>query len=539
MDYNINFKYKSGGGTASSGMSAITGMRQKAIQASQKQGATGTLRPDDSTKKLIDTNIKLSTNILKLNQSVTMLTAVMKNRGGGIGGGGGGNAPAPQGNGGLGSVGAALGYVGVPVALAGFAVQKINQIGNAYIEKVSQQKGTVGVGGFRTKRVGAYLGPEVSQAYKAHRMAGGRFTGELDPMALKMGTIFGLGAEEVGAQSGVMSRFGKSYSAIAGTGAAAGIETELPKFMQAISSELEDAVKNGVNASNMSSDIGEELAGLTQNTRNNSVEMALNIIGKTRASKESAAKGQIGGMESLMTWKAGQTKLMEQFASEDRGSFVNNLQKQGLITEDEAKRLITGDINKGGAVNEQFIRENVGQGGYTALVRDQITGMSGAESARLSMKEVQKIWGGGTQAFRQWNAMYPGMGGEMNQNELMTVWKTAAQDPKKFDKKVGEEKLKKQFSDVDKTAPMLGVQKAQMMDELLYKYGNSFASASLKMEKELIKLADTIAKTAIPAIQKAFGGKFGKASKEELEAVKKTMKETPMWTWGDDSTIGL
>jgi len=539
MDYNINFKYKSGGGTASSGMGAIAGMRQKAIQASTKQGAVNTLRPDDNARKLIDTNIKLSTNILKLNQSVTMLNATIKNRGlGGGGGGGGGVAPGPQGNTGLGSVGAALGYVGVPVALAGFAVQKINQIGNAYIEKVSQQKGTVGVGGFRTERVGAYLGPEVSAAYKAHRMAGGKFNGELDSMALKMGTIYGLGAEEVGAQSGAMSRFGKSYSAIAGTGAAAGIETELPKFMQAISGELEDAVKNGVNASNMSSDIGEEVARLTQNTRNNSVEMALNIIGKTRASKESAAKGQIGGMESLMTWKAGQTKLMEQFASEDRGSLVNNLQKQGLITEDEAKRMRTGDINKGGAIDEQFIRNTIGQGGYSALVRDQITGMSGAESARLSMKKKKKVWGGGTQAFRQWNAMYPSMGGDMSQNELMTVWKTA-QDPKKFDKKMGEEKLQKQFAAVEETAPMLGVQKAQMMDELLYKYGSSFASASLKMEKELIKLADTIAGTAIPVIQKAFGGKIGQASKKELEATKKTMKETPTWTWGDDNSLGL
>lgn len=541
MDYNINFKYKSGGGTASSGMGAIAGMRQKAIQASTKQGAVNTLRPDDNARKLIDTNIKLSTNILKLNQSVTMLNATIKNRGlsgGGGGGGGGGVAPGPQGNTGLGSVGAALGYVGVPVALAGFAVQKINQIGNAYIEKVSQQKGTVGVGGFRTERVGAYLGPEVSAAYKAHRMAGGKFNGELDSMALKMGTIYGLGAEEVGAQSGAMSRFGKSYSAIAGTGVAAGIETELPKFMQAISGELEDAVKNGVNASNMSSDIGEEVARLTQNTRNNSVEMAMNIIGKTRASKESAAKGQIGGMESLMTWKAGQTKLMEQFASEDRGSLVNNLQEQGLITEDEAKKMRTGDINKGGAVNEQFIRNTIGQGGYSALVRDQITGMSGAESARLSMKEVQKVWGGGTQAFRQWNAMYPSMGGDMSQNELMTVWKTA-QDPKKFDKKVGEEKLQKKFKEVEGSAPLLGVQKAQMMDELLYKYGSSFASASLKMEKELIKLADTIAGTAIPAIQKAFGGKIGQASKKELEATRKTMKETPTWTWGDDNSLGL
>jgi len=539
MEYNINFKYKSGGGTASSGMGAVTSARQRAIQASQRSAQVGTVKPDENSRKLVDSNIKLTTSILKLNQSVTMLTAVMKNRP--VGGGGGGTAPVlggNSGNSGLGSVGAALGFVGVPVALAGFAVQKINQIGNAYIEKVSQQKGTVGIGGFRTERVGAYLGPEVSQAYKAHRMATGKFKGDIDPLALKMGTIYGLSAEEVGRQSGQMARFGQSYGGIAGIGASAGIETELPRFTQAIASELEEAVKKGINASDMTSDIGEEVAKLTANTRTQSVEMALNIIGKTKSTKESAAKGQISGMESLMTWKAGESKLMEQLQGKERNNLISKLEEQGLLEKGEADKLRTGDVSKGGAINSQYIRQVIGQGGYSSLVRDTISGMSGGESARRSMLEVQKVWGTGTKAFRQWNAMYPSMGGDLEQNEVLAMWKTA-QDPRKFDKVVGGEKIKKQFAAVEETAPMLGVQKAQMMDDLLYKYGNSFATASLKMEKELIRMADALAKTAIPAIEKAFGGKLGQASKAEKEAARKTMKETPSWTWGDDNSLGL
>lgn len=541
MEYNINFKYKSGGGTASSGMGAVTSARQRAIQASQRSAQVGTVKPDENSRKLVDSNIKLTTSILKLNQSVTMLTAVMKNRPVGGGGGGGGTAPVlggNSGNSGLGSVGAALGFVGVPVALAGFAVQKINQIGNAYIEKVSQQKGTVGIGGFRTERVGAYLGPEVSQAYKAHRMAAGKFKGDIDPLALKMGTIYGLSAEEVGRQSGQMARFGQSYGGIAGIGASAGIETELPRFTQAIASELEEAVKKGINASDMTSDIGEEVAKLTANTRTQSVEMALNIIGKTKSTKESAAKGQISGMESLMTWKAGESKLMEQLQGKEKNNLISKLEEQGLLEKGEADKLRTGDVSKGGAINSQYIRQVIGQGGYSSLVRDTVSGMSGGESARRSMLEVQKVWGTGTKAFRQWNAMYPSMGGDLEQNEVLAMWKTA-QDPRKFDKVVGGEKIKKQFAAVEKTAPMLGVQKAQMMDDLLYKYGNSFATASLKMEKELIRMADALAKTAIPAIEKAFGGKLGQASKAEKEAARKKMKETPSWTWGDDNSLGL
>lgn len=565
MEYNINFKYKSGGGTASSGMGAVTSARQRAIQASQRSAQVGTVKPDENSRKLVDSNIKLTTSILKLNQSVTMLTAVMKNRP--VGGGGGGVGTAPilggnSGNSGLGSVGAALGYVGVPVALAGFAVQKINQIGNAYIEKVSQQKGTVGVGGFRTERVGAYLGPEVSAGMKSYGMATGKFADEkyisgykknketgkreavydfkqnLDPMAVKVGTIYGLSAEEVGRQSGQMARFGQSYGGIAGIGASAGIETELPRFTQAIASELEEAVKKGINASDMTSDIGEEVAKLTANTRTQSVEMALNIIGKTKSTKESAAKGQISGMESLMTWKAGESKLMEQLQGKEKNNLISKLEEQGLLEKGEADKLRTGDVSKGGAINSQYIRQVIGQGGYSSLVRDTVSGMSGGESARRSMLEVQKVWGTGTKAFRQWNAMYPSMGGDLEQNEVLAMWKTA-QDPRKFDKVVGGEKIKKQFAAVEKTAPMLGVQKAQMMDDLLYKYGNSFATASLKMEKELIRMADALAKTAIPAIEKAFGGKLGQASKAEKEAARKKMKETPSWTWGDDNSLGL
>ena len=78
-----------------------------------------------------------------------------------------------------------------------------------------------------------------------------------------------------------------------------------------------------------------------------------------------------------------------------------------------------------------------------------------------------------------------------------------------------------------------------MMDDLLYEHGNSFASASLKMEKELIRMADALAEIAIPAIEKAFGGKLGQASEAEKEAARKKMKETPSWTWGDDNSLGL
>ena len=517
MDYNINFKYKSGGGTASSGMGAIAG-RNKAIQASQKQAGAGqTLRPDtSSSKRLIDSNVKLSTNILKLNQSITLLTAAVR-KGGGVGGGRPAPAGGPTGGGGsgLGSVGAAAGYLGIPIALAGFAASKISQVGNAYIEKVSQQKGSVGIGGFRTQRKGAYMAPEVSGAIKAHRMAAGTFGGNVDPMAFKFGTVFGQSAEQAGRESGTMARYGGDYGRAIKTGAGSGIQTDLPKFMSAIAGEMEEAVKRGVNSSDLADDIGGNLASITSNTQTKSVEMAMSIVGKTRGTKEAAARGQISGIDSLMTWKAGESKLMQQFGSEDRGKMLEQLQKKGLITAEETKKLGTGKVSA------ESIRQTIGQGGYTSLVRDKIESMSGPESARRSMMETQKTWGSGVKGFRRWNAMNPGMGGNLSQSEGLALFQSA-KDPRKF-----EEQFKKNatidnmFKKTEDSAPMLGVKRQQQLDDLLYKRGNNFAKASFKMEKAMIKLADTLSGTVLDALNKVSkmgGGRTKSVSKSADEA---------------------
>ena len=518
MDYNINVKYKPGGATGGAlGISGIA--RQKAIQAG-KTG--GTLRPDDSAsaKKLIDTNIKLTTSILKLNQSITLLTGTIKSRGG-LGGGPGVNGGTPMvgGTSGIGSIGAAAGYIGIPLAIAGFAIQKINQIGSAYIDKVSQQKGTVGVGGFHTGRKGSYLSPEVGAAYKAYRMASGSFKGDVDPMAFKMGTIFGLSPDEVGREAGIMKRYGNNYGDIAAIGAGSGIQTDLPRFMSGIAAELEEAVKNGVNNSSISSDIADEMASLTNKTQTKSVEMAFNIVNKGKGYQSSAAKGQIGDINSLMTWKAGQSRVMDGLNSLDRGTMINQWKTKGIIDDKEAEMLMRGDQKNGGMINESFIRNTLGQGGLSAITRDTISNMSGAESVRRSMLEVQKRWGTGAKAFRQWNAINSQTGGAYEQNDLLAIWNNAYDFDSSDKKTRGNKILNNKYDDTDNSAPLLGVKKQQMFDDLLYKHGAAFADASLKMERELINMVDTIAEKVIPAFKEIANYSSGKKSIKKIGKV--------------------
>jgi len=217
MDYNINFKYKSGGGTAGSGMGAVGGMRSKAIQASTKQGVTGTTRPDDSAKKLIDTNIKLSTNILKLNQSVTMLTATIKNRG--LGNPSSPSSPSSPGNDKKG-----YSFMGIAGAaslggISGFLISKIGQIGDAYMQRASMQRGSSGIGGFKTSGVGNYMANDISAMNKAYRMASGDFSNINDLVPLKRRGLsdeeqkefMDLASSSFKTREGVLSGNGRDY----------------------------------------------------------------------------------------------------------------------------------------------------------------------------------------------------------------------------------------------------------------------------------------------------------------------------------------
>jgi len=539
MDYNINIKHKSSGGSGSSPspLGASGGMRQKAIQASQKQGS---LSPDSASKKLIDSTVKLSTNILKLNQSVTMLTAVIKSRG--LGGGGGGNTPIrDQGNGGIGAVGSALGYVGVPVALAGFAVSKINQVGNAYIEKVSQQKGTVGIAGMSYNRRGAYMGPEVSSGKKAHLMASGSFKGNIDDRAFKVGTIFGDSAETVGSQSGAISRYTGSdygYGKIAEQGLGSGIQTDLPKFMAGVVAEMEDSVKNGVNASSLSTDIGQEVSSLTSHTQTKSVDMALNMINKFKGTKDSASMGKISGVNELFAWKSGQDKLMSGLNDTSivdkktgltaKDKTINSWAEQGLIDPEMASQLKA----QKGNMDMEGLRKIVGQSGVSMLTKDTISGMGTAEGLRANMGQWQKQFGTGSQAMAIAHNIYSQNGGDMDVKQFGASWQNS-KDPKLADlTEKGKKILNEKFNKTEGSTAMMGLKKTQMMDDLLYEHGKSFADTTIAMEKALISLADTLAETVIPLIKKVSGGKvYTPAEKKRLEDSYDTR-----WT---DVSIGL
>jgi len=513
MDYNINFKYKSGGGTASSGMGAIGGMRSKAIQASTKQGATGTLRPDDSAKKLIDTNIKLSTNILKLNQSVTMLTATIKNRGmgsgGGSGGSGGGGSSDSSGHS-IGMIGAGIGMgVGVAAGITGFAVQKINQIGNAYIEKVSQQKGSVGVGGFRYGQ-GMYNATEMGEGMKAFGMASGEFADETytyrdkknkqqtaftirpDESAIQMGNIYGLSAAETLGQAGTFQRAGADYSQAVNRGAGAGLESELPAFAATLASTLEDAIKSGLDTSDMRKDLSGTLLNLVKNAPGMSVEGAMTVARSGAGTKKSGAAGQVVDVKGLLGWKVGQRKALEDINT--------SAGLQSILDE--------GIIDKGQAENLNKIKQN-------RKITEADLYKEGVNASFLTQRSIEKMQDTdyATEVYKQGREEFKGLKtGEMSQimqytgSENAMLYKSITNPVKDMSatEKKGKELNRKKSAKVTKGIAGQGVSLERSRENLLLNEGQPFAEKTMELNKIFTTMATKAAPGVVAGMNKVF-----------------------------------
>ena len=157
MDHNIRIKAEGLGKQGS-------GLKQKLLQTkkntSSNTGATAQIGRD-TIANLKSLNSSINKLISSNNELAKAVSGMRAGRGGGGVGSGVGAAAGRAGArfGGFGGIGATI----PGIAAIGFAIQKINQIGSAYIEKTSQQLQSVGVAGFRRSR-GMYLAGQACKA---------------------------------------------------------------------------------------------------------------------------------------------------------------------------------------------------------------------------------------------------------------------------------------------------------------------------------------------------------------------------------------
>jgi hypothetical protein len=515
MDYRIKFKYE---GAA---MQKAGAVRQKVIQAqreaSKRAGVTGR-----SDTQLISSIKSLTSGIQKLITSNKDLENTLKRTGGGFGAGGPGPT-TPQGGAGfrrfMGFKGAAASIPGI--AAVGFAIQKINQIGNAFIEKAGMQARNVGMAGFRVGQ-GMYTAAEMGGGMRAYARATGRFAQGVTPQQTRgitgLGGFLGMEAPEVLGQAGIYKRAGFDYTRTARQAAGMGIESELPTLLAGIASELEEAVKNGINTSDMSKDLGKEVASLTMRTAGQSVDAALNTIRGFRGVKGAVSKGKIGGLEELYATRATRNIMLKKIGGEGRGAQTEKYVKEGLMTESERQQFL---VNKPETFED--IQKVMGPKGALMLQKAIAERTSTAMLQKGTMQEMQKQFGTDIGGKRTLMAIAGQMNFSGSQAQRLTLWDEAmGKAPAGDIEDKGAAILKKGMAAVETSKAAMAKKREISRENIVFKYGDSFAETSLKMEKALINIADKTAPFVTGSIETL--GNVALAASEGLNAVAKSAK---------------
>lgn len=513
MDYNIKVKYDGAG-------KQFASARQRVIQAQKAAEKKGTTTPIganrdllNSIQKLIDSNKKLERAILKIS-------------GTGLGGGGGGGSSGLANSGsGIGRIGAGIGMgVGGGIAAIGFAIQKINQVGNAYIQLAGQQIGTVGMGGFRTGR-GVYGSAEMGAGMAAYAKGTGKFARGPARMVHKtyrdeknilrtrsgykfspgvdvdtenmrairnIGAVYGMSASEVYGQAGTFKRAGGDYAKAAAIATDAGIQSDMPILLSGMANILEEAIRNGLDTSEMSKDLEKGFLSLTRFSPTKSVESAMSIVKTFRSVSGQVAAGKFGSYEGMKAAQASRNILMRNLGNE---KYVQNLLQKGIISEDQAKKI--QGMGKGATYTQ--LQKTIGNAGALSLLTHTASTAKDAEILKESMRITQGQFGSSTEAKQKAYFVYKGLGGVLQQQQYYTAWDEAKSPELKYNKAKGMKTIKTDARATLGSSAGMAKAKMQMEEGMLLKHGPKFAEVSFLLEKNLLSLAEG----AVPYLGKA------------------------------------
>ena len=523
-DYNIKFSYKGMGKAASNTRKKVI---QSQKQAEKKGGGSGDRASVASIKAL--------------NSSITKLIASNKDLANAMRGQRPGSSPSSSGGGGRGGGGGGIKSGGIAsLGMAGFVIQKINQVGNAYIQKAAEQKGNVGTAGFRYGK-GMYTGTEMGAGMKSYAQKSGEFSGGIgwgvvrdsykneagevipaksghklskskmtkaNKSALNVGGIFGLSSSETLGQAGTFKRSGANYGQAANMAAGAGIQTEIPMLLSGMSSIMEEAITKGLDASDFSKDLGKEIIAFATLDGKKNVGAALSAMKAFSGTKQQVGEGKLSGFAGVYTARAGRKMLNKRITGAGGEAYMKKAVKSGHLTKKDAEKVKALGPN----ATQEEIQNAVGLTTYMGLeerfVRQQSDVKMGVAAAAEYQNERGKKSKGSPTDMYHFRKMTNGAFGDAEQNER--YYKAAEKQRRgevvDWDEvgKKGEKSLKIRGAAVKHSSSAFAVGQQNRRDNVLLSKGGSFAVTSLKLEKSLLKLAKEGADPALVAV-KAFG----------------------------------
>jgi len=478
MDFNIKVKAEGIGKQAGA-------TRKQAIQASKSADS------NQSLNKNLNINKELINVLTKLIQSNKSLENTIKKNmgrpgGGGSGGGGTGTGLGPN----VGGIGASIPFLGAAIATAGFAIMKTKQIGQAYIDLTSQQIGNVGLGGFR-QGAGVYKSAEMGGGMAEYARKRGLFSSGVNVnsrdlrTARSMGAVYGLSAGEVMGQAGTFQRLGMNYSQTAGKLSAGGIQSDLPIIMASFSDILEQAIKDGLDASDMNKNFSENIVKMINLTPGKSADAVMNMVRSFQSVQQGVSRGQMGSLEAMYTAQSSRGMLMENLKNPE---YIKKLSGQGLISEQQAGKL----AGFNGNASYQDLVKAIGPAAAQLLTQNVTATSNPANLMQETIRGVQKQWGTGPEAMQRFIMAAQQQGWSLSPQQIPIAWQSAMGANPELSAEKGLAGLGKREKGVLGSQSGMGIRQTQMREADVIKYGLPFAEASLEAEKALRTMVGSI-----------------------------------------------
>jgi hypothetical protein len=335
----------------------------KKIASAQAQERKNILREASSRQM----QIRAMRDLSRALRDNTVAVKSMPRGGGGVGGGAGG---------GIGGIGASVPIVGAFVGALGYITQQVMRVGRANIEKRMEQMSTAGITGgvlrdslsqtMSIAQSGQYLR---ERAISAGRYAQGRpWQYQEGPTAAMLyGSTFGQAPQEVARTVGLLDvstggQGERAFERIADQLVSGGVETEMPAVIGAITDVMEEAVREGVNNSDMASDMAKEVSLLTAGASNRQARAALQTIQNMMTVQKSVAGGEFSSVaqyrmyrsaEKMLSRKGVQEKLIQSGYFTEQTDFENLDYTQKRVAVQYLSQQRAGDVR------EQYVRDIV------------------------------------------------------------------------------------------------------------------------------------------------------------------------------------
>lgn len=304
--------------------------------------------------------------------------------------------------------------------LIGGAMLKTFQQASAYRSAVSDQASTIGIAGLQTNALSSAFDIAGSGAFlKSAKVSSGNL-GLLDGVSSdQLSRIsnyklkYGAGNEDVGSLVGVAGGVG-GFDRMMDMANRTGAGTQTQEFMNEMKSVLEQAVKDGMDESEVASisqDLGNSIAKFNIGNKNNTIELAVRMAKSMKSIRDNVASGDISDPAAYKM-----AVISKQMLESVDQATIDEFKKQGVYD-------MTG-VKAGDDLTQKYDASTIG-----AMIQS-MQAIKGGQIEDTFLKNLYSSAGGD---FGRFNELVGSYLPNKDINSSMLMFKRASGDDKKID----------------------------------------------------------------------------------------------------------